>query len=147
MELRFSYWYEHALGIERGLLVYAIAIPEEWRDVKTAPFEHSYFEVLPKSVWNYGIPKKYVNADSFKIEVSDKIADMPWNIQNAPIKITNKGKRVPFWQMYEGSAGKIPYSPHPLRELGTPEEEITLLPYGCTTLRIAEIPVVEKQIK
>ncbi len=49
--------------------------------------------------------------------------------------------------MYEGSAGKIPYSPHPLRELGTPEEQITLLPYGCTTLRIAEIPVVEKQIK
>ena len=146
MELRFSYWFEQSLGIERGPLVYAISIPEEWKEVKTDQFEHSFYEVAPKTAWNYGIPKRYITPENFKIEVADKIEDMPWNIKNAPIKITNIGKQIPFWQMYEGSTGKIPYSPHPLRKLNTPEEEITLLPYGCTTLRIAEIPVIEKQI-
>jgi hypothetical protein len=147
MEIRFSNWFEHSLGIERGPLVFAIKVDEEWKEVKSNKFEDTFFEVYPTSPWNYGIPNKYVNQESFKVDISEKVSTMPWILKNAPIKITNIGKRIPFWQMYEGSTGKIPYSPHPLRKLDTPEENITLLPYGCTTLRIAEIPVVEKQVK
>lgn len=54
MEIRHSYWYNNSVGIERGPLVYALKVGEEWREVK---MEHSscahwnaddtFFEVRP----------------------------------------------------------------------------------------------------
>lgn len=142
MEIRLSRWYENSVGIERGPLVYALRIEEVWTE-KTAPDrDDTYWEVRPASPWNYGIPSSCIDSMKFAVEVDPKVEPMPWNLQNAPIRLKTKGQQIPYWGMYENSAGKIPWSPYPWRDLGTPVEAITLLPYGCTTLRIAEFPVV-----
>jgi hypothetical protein len=65
-------------------------------------------------------------------------AHMPWNEQNAPISIIVKGKRVKSWQEYNHSAGRIPRSPV---SVDGDLEEVKLIPYGSTTLRIAQFPV------
>ncbi|MPR32360.1 beta-L-arabinofuranosidase domain-containing protein [Salmonirosea aquatica] len=144
MEIRFSQWYERSLGMERGPLVYALKIGEEWKEVKTADYPDTFYEVTATTPWNYGISTKYANADSMKVVVSPTIADYPWNLKNAPISITVKGRRIPLWEKYQNQTARIPYPSYPYLNLGTPLEDLTLIPYGCTTLRIAEFPVVDK---
>ncbi len=67
---------------------------------------------------------------------------MPWNLENAPISVKIKGYRLPEWKMYNHSAGKIPLRPR-VNKSENPAVDVELIPYGCTTLRISEFPVVQ----
>jgi hypothetical protein len=144
MEFRFSNWYENSLGIERGPLVYALRIEEEWREVEKDGYDDTFWEVLPKSPWNYALARSEMDEYNLKLVVADTIASNPWNLENAPVMLRTKGIRLPMWKMERNSAGKIPlpiygYS----RESYTYEEEVVLIPYGCTTLRISEFPTYD----
>lgn len=142
MDFRFSHWYEMSLGIERGPLVYALRIEEEWREVKTSKFPDSFWEVYPRSPWNYGILSSEINNDKLKVEYKNNVAKNPWNLENAPVSVRVKARRLPFWQIERGSAGKIPAPSSPPVIPEKFDEEIILIPYGCTTLRIAQFPTV-----
>ena len=141
MDFRFSYWYENSLGIERGPLVYALKIEEQWREVTKEGTDDTFWEILPKSPWNYAILKSEIENNNLKIDVKDNISIYPWNLANVPITVKTKAKRLPVWQIEKGSAGKIPSSSNPARETGKQEEEIILIPYGCSTLRISQFPI------
>lgn len=140
MDFRYSYWYENSLGIERGPLVYALKIEEEWREVSQKGYDDTFWEVLPKSPWNYSLQKSEIEKNELKVVVKDQIEPNPWNLENAPISVKVKANRLPIWQLERGSAGKLPSTSWPGRTVEKQEEEIVLIPYGCTTLRISEFP-------
>ena len=138
MDFRYSHWFENSLGIERGPLVYALKIEEEWHEKSEKGYDDTFWEVLPKSPWNYSIQKSEVDKNLLKIEVKEKLADYPWNLENAPISVKIKANRLPIWILERNSAGKLPSPSWPGRTIEKLDEEITLIPYGCTTLRISE---------
>jgi hypothetical protein len=148
MKVSISRWYEESAVVERGPLVYALHIGEKWDRVNDdykfgTKYGDWYYEVHPTTPWNYCLQEKDISPDVVAKEfvvVKKDFKGYPWNPENAPIEIRTKGKRMKDWHMYNGSAGPLPYSVQ--YQLGpVPEEDITLIPYGCTTLRITEFPV------
>jgi hypothetical protein len=140
MDFRYSNWYENSLGIERGPLVYALRIEEQWREVTQKGYDDTFWEVLPKSPWNYSLQRSEIDNKTLKAEVKDQISLNPWNLENAPISVKIKANRLPAWQLERGSTGKLPSPSSPPRATEKMDEEVTLIPYGCTTLRISEFP-------
>jgi hypothetical protein len=53
-----------------------------------------------------------------------------------------KARRLPDWGVYNESAGPQPYSNIYQQQAGAAVEDVILIPYGCTRLRISEFPVV-----
>ena len=144
MQVTTSRWFNNSVAVDRGPLVYALKVEEDWKNVNGTDRYGSYKEVRPLSPWNFGLAQSSLkNIESgFQVSMKKNIADQPWNLSNAPIEIKTKGKLIPEWKLYNETAGPLPYSNIEYLK-NEPEIEITLIPYGCTTLRISQFPVVE----
>ena len=150
MEITCGQWYDRAAVIERGTLVYALKLQENWVKKDFAPEERvrygeSYYEVTTPSKWNYCLSRNDIAAknikDKFTLVRTGVDRDLyPWNLENAPLVIRCNARQLLDWTVYRGSAGQIPYYTQQGKNVG-PEETVELIPYGCTTLRITEFPV------
>jgi len=148
MDVRISRWYENSATVERGPLVYALKMDEQWKKTELTgnearQFGKHFHEVTSPTKWNYGLHARTLAdpAGNFTVSVDDKKARSRyfWNVDNAPVEIKAKAREVKEWGLYNEMAGPMP-NHH--TESNAPEEEITLIPYGCTTLRISEFPVL-----
>lgn len=151
MELNFNVHHEGSRSILYGPLVYALDIPGEEKVIPLQGedrnlYGDSYTEVRPLADWNYGLVlfEQEQMDELFTVNHNEHIdKEFPWNRQNAPITIRVKGRQLPFWQMYNGMAGPMPSADmHGVNIHDLKEEEISLIPYGCTTLRISQFPMI-----
>ncbi len=71
------------------------------------------------------------------------IPENPSDHKRPPVTLAAGARRISAWGMNGSSAADVPVSPV-ISEL--PEEEVLLVPYGCTALRIAQLPFyIEKE--
>ena len=80
--------------------------------------------------------------EAFTVTKKEVASNYFWNPENAPIEIKARAKRIPSWKMYNEMAGPIPYSITYQLETEKQVEDIILIPYGCTNLRISQFPVI-----
>ncbi len=143
MTPRLVHGYRGAAAIERGPLVYSLRIGEDWRrvnaDLPGRELPHADWEVYGTTPWNYALA---VSDATIAEDVSfseHPLGERPFSPDGAPVSATVKGRRVPGWTMENGSAADVPAPPTVSSE---PVEELTLIPYGCSNLRITEFPLL-----
>jgi hypothetical protein len=145
MEISFSRWVENSVTLERGPLVYSLRIFEEWSTRNDGDRFGPYEEVRPLDPWNYGLMESAIEDPVAGFRVIKNQSDIlhPWSVKNTPVEIRTFGKIIPEWTLYNEMPGPLPHSlPSGYLQNSLPEE-ITLIPYGCTKLRITEFPVVK----
>jgi len=170
MALRLSEWPDGGVGVERGPLVYALRIVEDWQvdteEPRSTP-EFPAWNCYPASSWNFALALDEENL--VEVEVYTRAFDGdPWSLETAPIALRVPARRVRGWKIREltniiaetvqeispgvwGPFSKLeqghylltPPLPNPEDlpgRLGKRVEWITLVPYGCTHLRITIFP-------
>ncbi|TKC15429.1 beta-L-arabinofuranosidase domain-containing protein [Robertmurraya kyonggiensis] len=126
----------YAIAVNRGPLVYALPIGEQWIQVQERERFHDW-ELYPTTPWRFGLMK---NAE-FEVKV-EEVSYQPFKTDSAPVKLVTKGQQVANWVMENNSAGEPPLNPVPYPNAKV--ETIELVPYGCARLRIGEFPVIKE---
>jgi hypothetical protein len=142
MKIGVQVWKEnrHTVSVSRGPLTYSLKIGERWvRSGGTDEFPAH--EVYPSTPWNYGLVLNVEKPEeSFQVVKTGKTVAQPFAVEDAPIELRAKGRRIPQWKLEpNGMAGEV--QPGPVQS-SEPVEEITLVPMGAARLRIASFPQI-----
>ncbi len=134
------------VSVCRGPLLYALRIGEDWRQInKDLPLReppHADWEVHPTTPWNYALELGEGTTSSEIVFNELPVGSTVFYPDTPPVSATVTGRRLPAWGEQNGSAEPVPAAP--VQAEGQ-SEALTLVPYGCTNLRIAEFPVVQKK--
>jgi len=146
MDITTTVWGRHSRAIERGPLVYALKLNERWEKA-TDEVEGEYFSVYATDKWNYALIRDNVDkpAAHFKAAVVKQVDDQfVWNLAHAPVTITVPAKSIPSWKELNGVAFQPPTDREGIYKgkVDNTVQDITLVPYGCTKVRIVAFPVV-----
>lgn len=141
MALRAETRYRGSAALSLGPLALALHIGEEWRQIG-GELPHGDWEAHPTTPWNYALLMDRASPEEWVRVERRGVGDCPFSPQGAPIVAHAQARRVPEWGLEQGTAGPIPFSP---ASSGEPLEQVTLIPYGASNLRITEFPTLDPE--
>jgi hypothetical protein len=155
MTVKMSEWPENGIGLERGPLVYAMPIETKWTSVVEASYSSEAFptwEANPVGPWNYGLaidPSKIAtDVVVNKKASSPNLAASAWPWTDAPVTLSVPARKIDGWDFETNpKAPHQRFTPHlPAADkinASGPVEQITLVPFGATQLRMSIFPKVK----
>jgi len=132
---------KNSISIHRGPLLFSLKIEEDWRPYSDSPKWPGH-EVFPVSAWNYGllIDRSDLGRSLTLARQAEKLARQPFALENAPLAVTVKAKKISGWNQEEnGMVGGLQRGP--VRS-DQPVEIVELVPAGCARLRITQFPEI-----
>ena len=154
MEVKLRTWAAnaHSVSVDRGPLTYSLKIGQKWQsymdpEAKDQPKRIENWpcwEAFSTTPWNYAlIVDAQAPEKSFAFGGTVRpIKPQPFTPEAAPISLTAKARKVPAWKMEaNGLIGMLPSSPVPADQLASETEDVTLIPMGCTRIRVSAFPV------
>ena len=137
--------YQDSVSVERGPLVFSLGLKELWKGFRPFRFEpkgggKKDYMLLPQSPWNYALTLDPQSPDKSLTFQAGPLKGDPFTLEGAPVKVSVEGRRMESWAFVQGAAEPPPQSPV---ESSSPLEELTLVPYGSTRLRMTEFPLLK----
>ena len=121
----------------RGSLLYSIAINERWERVEYTKdgverkFPYCDYYIYPTSKWNYALAD-----DTFEVKENDFVSGFGGD--EPPVEMAAKMFEIE-WEFKNGYCAPQPKSLKPVGDM----QNVRLIPYGCTNLRMTEIPFLK----
>ena len=124
--------------VHYGALLLALPIAAETCIVRGKP-PFADYEFLPRGEWRFGIGEfSLANAVVMQAEPGE----LPFDTDQPPLIVRLPLAPAPQWKRRQNSAGPVP-EPFSAAKSGFIPQ--TLIPYGCTQLRIAQFPIAMDQ--
>jgi hypothetical protein len=141
MDFKIRSGFQGAASVEHGPLVFSLGLRESWKAVLPFRFQpkgarKSEYAVVPLDNWNYALSLN----DPLQFQ-SGPLKGNPFTLEGAPVSVTVKARPLESWGFEHGAADPPPESPvESLDAL----QNLVLVPYGSTRLRVTEFPVLKK---
>ncbi len=127
--------------LERGPLLYSLEIGEDWKRVEyekdgvERKYPYCDYEIKPTTAWNYAF------ADFDTRLVTEEMRDIPFCKTDPPLVMEVNAVQIP-WNCHPDHRLVCTEKPDSLMPLGE-VRKVKFKPYGCTTLRMTQIPLVK----
>lgn len=138
--------FQDSVSVEMGPLVLCLGLKEIWKPSLPFPYQpkgiRKYdYAVIPQTAWNYALSLDPENpGKSLAFKGFREFKGNPFTLDNAPLLVTVGGKRLEDWAFAQGAAEPPPQSPV---ASAAPMEDLILVPYGSTRLRVTEFPLLK----
>ncbi|PRP88719.1 hypothetical protein PROFUN_02815 [Planoprotostelium fungivorum] len=140
MEFRTVERLNGAVAIYRGPFLYSLDIGENMEQ-KTHYYQNSYDYVTKATKpWAYALSLDPTHPEnSLKFTYAGNIGENPFDHAGTPLRVAVRGKKIE-WGIEKNAAADPPKSPV---ESSSAMEDLTLLPFGSSRLRMTELPVLK----
>jgi DUF1680 family protein len=128
--------FNNSVSIERGPLVFAYNIAEDWLKLRDRGMTADW-QIYPMSRWNYALEVSAETQHEGIAVRESKLTDSPFALEGTATQLQVKARLLSSWISSEGVAETVTESPVQRSEQ---EETITLVPYAAAKLRITSFP-------